>query len=301
MNESNEIYKRRINSAIDFINDNLDRSISLIELAAVSFFSPYHFHRIFFAVTGESVFDCTNRLRLEKVAKLLKFSNKSISDISYECGFSSPSTLSRSFKRYFDLAPSNYRKLRRIENSNIRKDLFQVDKYHCKMNETEFKSDFHVEIKQFPQRRIAFIRVANSFEEGVVLGVFSDLIKWSRKVNLFQSETIFGMSKDDPNITPKEKYTYEVCITIPNDFKMKSDYKLETKFLPICKYAVTVVSGDFKRVATAINYLFNNWLIKSPYEPEHLPGLEIFNDKKNILNWKHFDLDLCIPIKEIRK
>lgn len=299
-NPSNEIYRRRINQVIDFVNDNLDRPISLQELASVSLFSPYHFHRIFTAITGESVLDCTNRLRLEKVAKRLKLSKASISTIAYDCGFSSPSTLSRAFKHYFGLSPSAYRKAKKIENSKICKDLYPIDAYYCKVNEAEFKSNFPVEIKKFPQRRIAFIRVSNSFEEGVVLRVFKEMITWSKKVNLFQSETIFGMSKDDPNITPKDKYTYEVCITLPDHFKMEEDDHLETKFLPPCKYAVTRVSGDFNKVATATSYLFNHWLINSSYEPEHLPGLEIFKDKKNILNWNYLDLDLCIPIKKLK-
>lgn len=252
------------------------------------------------AVTGESVLDCTNRLRLEKVAKLLKFSNNSIASISYECGFSSPATLSRSFKHYFGTSPSAYRKSGEIENSKIRKELFRVDKYHCKTNEEEFKNEFPVKIVELPQRRIAFIRVSNSFEEGVTLKAFKEMKEWSQKVGLFQSETIFGMSKDDPYVTPKEKYTYEVCITIPADFAMSSEDKLETKVLPKCKYAIASVSGDFNKVATAISFLFNDWLINSSYEPEHLPGLEIFNDKENILNWEYLDMDLCIPIKEMK-
>ncbi len=300
MNPSHKIYKSRINEAIDFINNNLDRPISLDELAAVSFFSPYHFHRIFSAVAGESVLDCTNRLRLEKVAKLLKFSNDSITEISNTCGFSSPSTLSRSFKHYFGVSPGGYRKSDSIENSKIRKDLFQVDQYHCNMNEAEFETDFPVEIKSFPERRIAYIRVLNSFEEGVTLGAFKDLVQWAKSANLFQSETIFGMSKDDPNITPKDKYTYEVCITIPHDYNMKSDDMIETKILPRCQYAVVNVTGDFNKVATAINYLFNTWLINSTYEPEHLPGLEIFRQNEDVLDWSHFDLDLCIPLKKMK-
>ena len=202
MSKSLEIYQKRINKSIDFINANLDRSISLDELAAVSFFSPYHFHRIFTAVTGESVFDCTNRLRLEKVAKRLTFSNDSVSIISYECGFSSPSTLSRSFKQYFGISPSAYRKNKEIKNSKIRKALFPIEEYHCEVNEKEFMQEFPVDIQEFPQRRIAFIRVSNSFEDGVVLRVFEQIVNWAKEVNLFSSETIFGMSKDDGQKTP---------------------------------------------------------------------------------------------------
>jgi AraC family transcriptional regulator len=62
MNKSNDLYRSRINQVIDHVNNNLDRSISLDELASVAFFSPFHFHRIFVAVTGETVNNFTNCL-----------------------------------------------------------------------------------------------------------------------------------------------------------------------------------------------------------------------------------------------
>src|ERR1700761_2735813 len=126
MNKSNEIYRSRINKAIDYVNDNLNKAISLEELAAVAYFSPFHFHRIFVAVTGETVNNFTNRIRNEKAARLLRFSKKSIAEIAIECGFSSPATLSRLFKQYFQVSPSAYRKGDKIKNSKIRKELFPV-------------------------------------------------------------------------------------------------------------------------------------------------------------------------------
>ena len=71
--------------------------------------------------------------------------------------------------------------------------------------------------------------------------------------------------------------------------------------LPNCKYATTKVSGDIRWVATAISYMWNDWLINSLYEPEHQYGLEHFLDKENVCNWNHFDLELCIPIKSLIK
>ena len=63
MNKSNEIYRSRINKVIDYVNNNLHKPISLEELAAVAYFSPFHFHRIFVAVTGETVNNFTNEMR----------------------------------------------------------------------------------------------------------------------------------------------------------------------------------------------------------------------------------------------
>lgn len=300
MNKSSEIYRSRINKVIDYVNNNLDKSISLEELASVAFFSPFHFHRIFVAVTGESVNFFTNRIRLEKTARLLKFSKNPVSEISMKCGFSSPSTFSRAFKQYFGISPSSYRNNGKIENSKIRKELFPVNDYHYTMSDEELKTKFPVEIRDLPQRRIAYIRVLDSYREGVVLNAFEDIVNWAKKMNLFYSEKIFGMSVDDPMVTPKEKYRYEVCITIPEKFKVDSGNYIETTVLPKCKYAVTTVSGSFNLVATVINYLFNNWLINSHFEPDHQPGLEIFLDNENVCNWDYFDLELCLPIKNIK-
>jgi AraC family transcriptional regulator len=79
------------------------------------------------------------------------------------------------------------------------------------------------------------------------------------------------------------------------------DSSIETTILPKCKYAITTVSGDFNLVVAATNYLFDNWLINSSYESEPQHGLEVFLDKEDICNWDHFDLELFIPVKALKK
>ena len=63
--------------------------------------------------------------------------------------------------------------------------------------------------------------------------------------------------------------------------------------------AATRVSGDIRKVATATDYLIRGWLINSDYEPEHAHGLEIFLDKENAMDWSHFELELCIPVRKL--
>ena len=301
MNNSNEIYKERINHVMNYVNNNLDKSFSLKELAAVANFSPYHFHRIFVAVSGESINFFTNRVRLQKAARLLKFSKAPISEVAFNCGYSSPATFSRSFKEYFGISPSVYKNKGIIENSKIRKELFPIRDYLVPMSIEEKEAKFPIEIKELPQRRVAYIRIVDSYREGVVIKAFEYLVKWAKQMNLYSSETFFGMSIDDPMTTPKEKYRYEACITIPDDLEVDANAQIGTMTLPKCKYGSTVVSGDLSLGATAIDFLFNHWLINSPYEPEHQHGLEIFLDKENICDWSHLDLEFCVPIKSLRK
>jgi AraC family transcriptional regulator len=283
------------------VQNNLHESQSLDELAQVACFSSFHFHRIFTAITGETVNFFTNRLRLEKAARLLKYSNNSATEIALDCGFSSSSTFSRSFKQYFGTSPNEYKKTGIIENSKIRKELFSINKHISPMSYEQLSSEFPIEIKEFPQRRVAFIRVIGAYGEGKLLEAFGRMVDWAKEMNLCETETVFGMSIDDPMVTPQDKYRYEVCLTIPDSIDINNHPEISVMTMPKINYAVTRVSGDFSRVATATNYLFSDWLINSPYEPEHQHGLEIFLDKENVCNWNHFDLDLCIPVKKLQR
>src|SRR5215467_6244799 len=106
--QANSEYARRINRVIDYIRDNLDCTVTLEELAKVACFSEFHFHRIFSAVSGETLNNFTNRLRLEKAARLLRYSDRSLTDIALDCGFSSSATFSRAFRSGYDTSPSQF-------------------------------------------------------------------------------------------------------------------------------------------------------------------------------------------------
>lgn len=299
MTDSNHIYQRRINNVIDYINNNVHKSISLDELAGVAHFSSFYFHRIFVAIVGESVNSYTNRIRVEKSARLLRFSKKSIADVAFECGYSSPATFSRSFKTYFQIAPSQFRKTGDIKNSKICKELHPMENYLCDMSLEERKSKFPITIKKMPRRKIAYIRVTDSYKEGVVIKAFEKLMTWAKQNKLFAQAQFFGMSIDDPMVTPQDIYRYEACLRVPENISVAETEDIQLMNLPNCQYATTKVSGDIKLVATAISYMYNGWLINSLYEPEHQYGLENFLDKQNICNWNHFDLELCIPVKKL--
>src|SRR5271167_2939250 len=116
---ANSEYAQRINRVIDYLRGNLDRQVKLKELARVACLSEFHFHRIFGAVSGETLNNFTNRLRLEKAARLLRYSDQSITDIALDCGFSSSSTFSRAFQKAYSIAPIQFRKSGEIKDSKI--------------------------------------------------------------------------------------------------------------------------------------------------------------------------------------
>lgn len=77
-------YISRINSVIIYIEKNIDKPLNLNDIACHANFSPFHFHRIFTALEGETPAEFILRLRVEKVAKLLQEQkNNSITEVAY--------------------------------------------------------------------------------------------------------------------------------------------------------------------------------------------------------------------------
>jgi len=294
--QANGEYAQRIDRVIDYLRGNLHRPVKLAELADVACFSEFHFHRIFTAVSGETLNHFTNRLRLEKAARLLRYSEQSLTDIALDCGFSSSSTFSRAFRSGYDTSPSQFRKSGEIKKSKIRKELFPEDEYGVPMSAEEKRAAFPVRLIDVPERQVAYIRVAYAFEMERVLAALKTVIEWAKSRNLFSQGTLFGMSVDDPHVTPKHLYRYEVCLASSLPFEcIEGMSKLK---MPAMRYAAIKVSGDIHTVATAWDYLYRDWLINSAYEPEHAPALEVFLDKECATDWSHFELELCLPVRK---
>src|SRR6202021_107095 len=215
---ANSEYSHRINRVIDYLRGNLDRQVKLKELARVACLSEFHFHRIFRAVSGETLNSFTNRLRLEKAARLLRYSEQSLTDIALDCGFSSSATFSRAFRAGYDTSPSQFRKSGEIIKSKICKELFPKEEYGLPMSAEERRAAFPVRLIDIPERQVAYIRVTNAFELDRVLAALKAVIEWGKSQDIFSQGSLFGMTVDDPHVTPKHLYRYEVCLASPFPF-----------------------------------------------------------------------------------
>ena len=108
----NALQTARIQTVIDFMNTNLERRVSLSELANVVNLSTSHLSRLFNLETGLSPGEYLIRLRMEKARHSLATSFLSIKQVMATVGYDirSRSNFVRQFKSYFDLTPSEYRK-----------------------------------------------------------------------------------------------------------------------------------------------------------------------------------------------
>lgn len=97
--------------AIDYINNHFAEKLSLEDISLRAGFSKYHFTRIFKENTGVTVIEYINARRCDNAGFLLRETKMPITQISFECGFESPSYFAKAFSKLYGIIPSEYRLL----------------------------------------------------------------------------------------------------------------------------------------------------------------------------------------------
>jgi AraC-like DNA-binding protein len=100
----------KLQPALNFARQNLDKNLALAELASQTGQSLFHVHRTLRAGLRETPKQFTLRLRIDRAAAALVSSETSILDIALDCGFESHEAFCRAFRRRFGLTPSAYRR-----------------------------------------------------------------------------------------------------------------------------------------------------------------------------------------------
>ncbi|OFY90438.1 MAG: hypothetical protein A2266_01025, partial [Bacteroidetes bacterium RIFOXYA12_FULL_40_10] len=228
---TNTEYISRINKTFDYIESNLEKPMTLEELAQVANFSKFHFNRIFLSIVGETPFQFIQRVRIEKAATLVLTDNKStISEIAYRCGFSDISVFSRSFKHYFKISASAYR-AKKNDNSNLSQqhsNRSQVDgrplHYFCPELKTfklrtNMELNKSVEVKELPKMTVAYIRHIGPYkgDDKLFERIWNKLFSWAGPRGLIGGKDFMSLViyHDDPNVTIEDKLRMSVCITVP--------------------------------------------------------------------------------------
>ena len=100
------VEKEKIQKAKEFILNNLDKNITIPQIAIFVGTNQCYLKKGFKEIFNQTIFEFLQENRMEKAKHLLSNSNKSIIDICYEVGYSSVSSFSQSYKNYFGISPS---------------------------------------------------------------------------------------------------------------------------------------------------------------------------------------------------
>lgn len=110
LDKSQEERIKRLKGALDYMRENYASQLTLDALSGSVCLSTRHFCKVFRKMTKCSPIDYLNKYRIHRASDLLRRSNKSVAEISTECGFSDTSYFIRLFRRYKGMTPLKYKK-----------------------------------------------------------------------------------------------------------------------------------------------------------------------------------------------
>ncbi len=107
----------RVHNVIRFVREHHEESLRLSALAERFFVSPSYLSRVFRQVTGLTLVQYINNVRIRQAMELLSKSNLSVSEVAEAVGYETQTHFSRIFKRFMGMTPMQYRKANRRDRA----------------------------------------------------------------------------------------------------------------------------------------------------------------------------------------
>src|SRR6185503_10797190 len=99
----------RVERVSQYLADHIDDPIDFRQLSDVACMSPYHFHRVYHALRGETVNETIRRFRLHRAAVELIAGGSRVQAIAARAGYGSHEAFTRAFKLAYGVPPAQYR------------------------------------------------------------------------------------------------------------------------------------------------------------------------------------------------
>lgn len=291
-------YLERVNRAIDHVRRHLDQPLKLEVVAREAGFSPFHFHRVFRSLVGETLQQFVKRMRLERALSLLSHEpGRSLTDIALACGFGSSSDFSRSFKQRYGVPPSVFdvEVFRSQRREEWQAAIADPEHRHLldRLPPGENPDGFEVELRRLPRRYVAYIRVPDSFRPGAVKSAMERLVAWAEERGLADGQWL-GYMWDDPEIVAHEDCRYDVGLEVPH---VEPEGEIGRFEFPPMLVAQVEVRGSIDLEMRALDWLFRTWLPSSGYVPADQPSFEAWIGRPFAHGEEHFELHGQVPVE----
>lgn len=194
------------------MHEHLDQPMGLDTLARRSGCSPFHFHRRFVAVVGETPKRHLMRLRLERAAYLIAITDERVLPIALQVGFRSHETFTRAFHRHFGVSPTEYRRAaRKAQSERLMRNVTFTGEA-CRLSDVRFLTLPPVRLLS-ARRTGAYADLAlPPFSEGDDL--WAPLAAWAHQAGVAHERTPWVLCHDDPTLTPGPQQRLDACLPV---------------------------------------------------------------------------------------
>jgi AraC family transcriptional regulator len=273
-------YRERVARAVAAIVADPMAEHRLEDLARLAHFSPFHFHRVYHSVAGETVAATVRRVRLALATQLLTRGGQSITEVALNVGYESPQAFTRAFGQFTGQSPRAFQQQMHAVVLSPAKSCPDVGPAPAVTLVERSTQQAHALRHQGPFSTIPHTHGRLQAHVG------------SRRVSEW-----WGISFGAPEAQPD--FAYYVAAVSPDSWPV-GDSEIKMLKIPGGLYAVHTLAGPHSRINPAFYSLYARWLPASGFEPDGRPTLERYLNSPRQVAPAALRTELLIPIRPAR-
>lgn len=286
-----EHYQRRFQRLVEYIFQNLDSPLDLETLSQVACVSPYHLHRLYRCMFGETLADTVKRVRLHYAAQALLDSQDDIEKIGIKAGYSSVQAFSRAFRAAYGMPPAKFRQ----QGQQVSFSLPSVARDTL---EQTLAAPYGVTIENRASTVVVglshhgnFMDIGQSFEQ-----LYVQLIGQNIET---EQAMMCGLYLHDPFSVPESELRSMAGIILSQEERaaLTQPNNLACWQQPAGQYAVLRFKGPYQHLHKAYQWLFGDWLPQSGYLPANTPVMEVYLNNPRQVPASELLTDICLALE----
>jgi len=284
-------YFESIDRVTDYIEDHLDQQISLQQIALVSGWSLWHFHRLFHAVTGETIGEYVRLRRLHKAARMLTETRRPIIDIALDGQFESQEAFTRAFKHLYGVPPGKFRRTG-LRHTVFHKEPLTMDQL-CHLQGGITMEPVITTIETVTVVGMEYHGQNKNKEITTMWGMFNQ--KCMAIPHLMGKRAAYGVCFSDADYGTTGMFRYVAGLPVTAVDAVPEGMTSCT--VPAGQYAVFTHCGTLATLDKTFDYIYGTWLPSSEYRLDAVrPDFEYYDERFTTGDDPASKFDIYIPI-----
>lgn len=302
--ETQSFYEQAVLKATERVIAGLDEALDLEQLAKIAALSPFHFHRIFRGLLGETPLELHRRLRLERAALRLLEEEAPITTIAVDAGYDTHEAFTRAFRARYGNSPTEFRQQGRGRCAG-RERAFQTEiaarsgihfspqRVALAIHFLKGEHTMNVEKKTLPAMRLATLHHQGAYNR--ISEAFGRLGEIAGRAGLFNAKpTMLALYYDDPESTPEAELSSDAAVVVADNAKIPDG--LAEKRIPAGRYACTTHVGPYEQLGDVWARFMGNWLPASGERMGEGTSFEIYVNNPMEVPKEQLITELYIPL-----
>ncbi len=251
-------YQERMARVVAHVHQHLGEPLDLERLAEVANLSPFHWHRTYHALFGETIADTVRRLRLHQASGDLAHSSQSVARIAARCGYANTQSFTRAFRTHYGMSPTQYRQQ-------------GAHQQFGRASRAQAVQEFPVDVRYVERvflggldHRGSYMKIGAAFEAAWIAlssrGLAPEGSRW------------MAVYFDDPFAVPQAQLASRAGLSVALGAAVPAP--LERFELGGTRCAVLRYRGPYAGMRAAYEWLYGTWLVGSGHVAANLPVFE---------------------------